>query len=271
VPLNDAGSGPPFYCVHGILGAATGFREMVRMLGPDQNCYGVQAPTDKRTAKFAGSIREMSEHYANELVKFQPQGAFLLGGFSIGATIALEISQQLIAKGRMVSLLVVFDGELCNTGGELSSRNPLYWLKVVRNVPLWIVDELIKNNRLFETVHRLELAGFKTHGSHRTHPVERIINLKGLLPDHASFIKSLYDTHLAYVPDNYPGRVLVFVAKTQPLLHLRQVKAAWTKIAKHSEIVQVDGTHISMMSKPQGLPVAERLRSEIEKIIGLAS
>jgi thioesterase domain-containing protein len=62
----------------------------------------------------------------------------------------------------------------------------------------------------------------------------------------------------------------VFVAKTQPLLHLRQVKAAWTKIAKHTEIVQVDGTHIGIMSKPQGLPVAERLRNEIEKIASLS-
>jgi thioesterase domain-containing protein len=90
------------------------------------------------------------------------------------------------------------------------------------------------------------------------------------LPDHASFIKSLYDAHLAYIPGDYPGRVLVFVAKTQPLLHLRQVKAVWKKIAKLSEIVQVDATHIGIMSKPQGLPVAARLRNEIRKIVGPA-
>jgi thioesterase domain-containing protein len=264
VPLNDAGAGMPFYCIHGILGGATGFRDMVRMLGPNQNCYGVQVPTEKRTARFARSIKELGKHHASELVKFQPQGPFVLGGFSIGATIALEISQQLIAMGRKVSLLVVFDGELCNTDGELGSTNPLYWLRVMCNLPRWIGDELIEQRRLFQTVRRLRSFGFKTLRSQPMHPVERIINLKGVAPEHASFIKTLYDTHLAYVPEKYPGRVLVFVAKTQPLLHLRQVKAAWTTIARDSEIVRVDGTHISIMHAPHGLPVARRLKTEIE-------
>src|SRR5579871_485247 len=116
LPLNDIGSGPPFYCVHSLGGAATEFRHMARMLGPRQKFYGIQAPTDKRNAEFGASIREMSRYYVDELMKFQPEDRFMLGGYSVGATIALEMARQLIAKGREVSLLVVFDGELFNTG-----------------------------------------------------------------------------------------------------------------------------------------------------------
>jgi hypothetical protein len=140
------------------------------MLGPKQNFYGIQVPTNKRNNEFARSIKEMSRYYVDESVKFQPNRALLLGGYSIGATIALEMSHQLIARGREVSLLVVFDGELFNTGAEISSRNPLYWLKLLLNMRRWIVDELMKNPGRFastplrflsvkvrqETIHAME-------------------------------------------------------------------------------------------------------------------
>lgn len=122
---------------------------MARMLGPKQKFCGIQVPTNGRTAEFARSIKEMSSCYVDELVKFQPNGAFLLGSYSIGAAIALEMSRQLIARGREVGLLVVFDGELFNTGAELSARNPLYWLKLLLNMPQWVVGELVKNPRKF--------------------------------------------------------------------------------------------------------------------------
>ena len=206
----------------------------------------------------------MSRHYVDELVKFQPEGTFLLGGYSVGATIALEMSHQLIAKGRVVSLLVVFDGGLFNTGGEISSLHPLYWLKLLLNVPRWMVDNLVKNHRTF--LSRLKSAVFTRRNPSVPHALERIIKREGLLPSHAEFIIALSASHLHYVPDNYSGRVLVFVAKTQPLMRLRQVKAAWMKIAPSSEVFEIDGAHANFVKMPQGLPVAERLRKKIEEI-----
>ena len=67
----------------------------------------------------------------------------MIGGHSVGAIIALEMAQQLRARGREVSLLVVLDGELFNTGTELGRYNPLYWFKLLINVPNWIRDVLL--------------------------------------------------------------------------------------------------------------------------------
>jgi len=236
------------------------------MLGPKQNFYGIQVPTNRRNAEFARSISEMRRYYVDELVNFQPKGAFLLGGYSVGATIALEMSHQLIARGREVSLLVVFDGELFNTGAEISPRNPLYWLKVLLNMPRWIANELVKNPRKFAST-RLKFVAFKVRRK-TIHAVERFINLSCFLPDHAEFIKTLYDSYLDYVPERYGGRVLVFVAQTQAALRVRQVEAAWKKIAPSCEVFETSGTHGSIMKMPNGVPVAERLRKMIKEVIG---
>jgi len=266
LPLNDIGDGPPFYCIHAVAGVATEFQYLVRMLGPNQKFYAIQVPTVRRRADFARSIEEMSKYYVDELVKFQPEGTFLLGGYSIGATIALEMSQQLIARGREVDLLVVLDGELFNTGAEVSARSPLYWLKLLTNVPRWIVDE--RGRFAKKAATWVKSVTFKTRKKSRQkpHAVERFINLKGFLSEHSAFIRALFDSHTAYVPYNYPGRVLVFVAKTQPLWYLRQVKAAWTKIAPSSEVFEIGGTHLKMMKMPHVRALAEQLSKKIEEI-----
>jgi len=268
LPLNDVGVGPPFYCVHPLSGAVTEYQHMVRMLGSRQNFYGIQAPTNRRNSQFGRSIKEISRYYVDELMKFQPKGAFFLGGHSVGATIALEMAHQLIARGREVSLLVVFDGELFNTGAEISWRNPLYWLKVLLNAPRWTVDELVKNRQKFASKWRARLKSLVLRGrlNPGSHPAESAVNLNGFLPEHAAFVRALYDDYLDYVPGNYSGRVLVFVAKTEALFRLRQVRAAWTKIAPSSEIFETNGTHLGIMRVPHGLPIAQRLGRKIEEV-----
>jgi hypothetical protein len=62
-PLNDRGTATAFYCVHSITGSITNFSSMAQMLGSGRKFYGVQAPTNKRNAEFAGSIELISRYY----------------------------------------------------------------------------------------------------------------------------------------------------------------------------------------------------------------
>jgi thioesterase domain-containing protein len=276
LPLNDSGTGPAFYCVHSITGAATEFRHMARMLGPQQRSYGIQTPTSKRNAEFAGSIASISQHYIDRLVTFQPEGSFILGGHSVGAIIALEMAQQLRARGRTVDLVVVFDGELFNTGTGVSTQNPLYWLKLIWNLPGWIREFLMVEftfRKFCRTLlgkaaaaRKMIVARLRGAAVSSGHAVEGFINLDNCTPDHAAFMKVLYETQFAYVPREYSGRVLVCVAKTQALMYLRQVAAAWSRIAPASEIVHFRGTHTSIMRPPRGLAVAEHLARQIAEI-----
>jgi thioesterase domain-containing protein len=273
LPLNDTGTGPAFYCVHPITGAATNFRVMAQMLGSKQRFYGIQTPTKKRTAEFASSIEAIGEFYVEHLVRFQPAGSFILGGHSVGALIALEMAQQLRSRGRTVSLLVVFDGEIFNTGTEISALTPLYWLKVAANVPAWIRDFLMVEftlRKFCRTVLNKMIGTCKTIGAKMLgeklragHAVEGFVDLKDFTPDHIAFMKMLFEIQYAYVPKQYSGAVLVCAAKTQSLSYLRQIEAAWRKIAPAVEIVSFNGTHTSIIQIPKGIIVAEHLTRRI--------
>jgi thioesterase domain-containing protein len=278
LPLNDSGTGPAFYCVHDITGVATGFRFIAEMLGPRQRFYGIQAPTKKRNAEFASSIESISQYYVDDLIKFQPEGNFLLGGYSTGAIIAFEMAQQLRARGREVSLLVVFDGDLFNTGAEIKSRDPFDRLELIWNLPRWITG-VVREGYSFQTLCRKVInkaiaAPKAIIGKMRGEvvPFELTaenfvsINLNHCSPEHVAFINTLFDKQFDYVAAKYSGRVLVCVARTQWPTRLRRVAAAWRMVAPASEIVEVGGTHITMMRPPDGYAVAKHLAGRIAEI-----
>jgi thioesterase domain-containing protein len=266
LPLNDIGSGPAFYCVHGVTGCATDFRSMAEMLGPSHRFYGIQVPTAKRNVAFAASIEHIGQYYANRLNEFQPTGPLILGGHSVGAAIALEMAQQLRASGRDIRLLIVFDGELFNTGAEISGFNPVYWIKLILNVPAWVRDILMAKFTFRNVVARTKSTIARLTDKPACGAVEGMIDLRNFTSDHAAFVKTLFKNQFNYVPKQYRGRVVACVAKTQPLTHLFQVEATWRKIAPAAEVVEFKGTHTSLIHPPNGLAVAEYLTGVFSQI-----
>jgi len=51
----------------------------------------------------------MASLYVREIRKFQAHGPYLLGGYCLGGTIALEMAQQLRKEGESVALVALFD------------------------------------------------------------------------------------------------------------------------------------------------------------------
>lgn len=277
LPLNDGGTGLPFYCVHSVTGSATDFRFLAEMFGPSQNLYGIQTPTAKRNADFPQSIEAMSRYYVSRLVDFQPTGPLVLGGHSLGAAIALEMAQQLRALGREVPLLVVFDGELFNTGTDISKYNPLYWIKLALNIPAWIRDFLMVEFT-FRSFCRTVMSKFlaltksilaRLLGTESGHSVEGFIDLSRCTPDHAAFMKELFDNQYNYHPKEYPSPVLVCLATTHALTHLSQVEAPWRKIAPKAEFIKFKATHTSLIRPPNGLAVTKYLAERFAEIAAI--
>jgi len=109
VEIQTGGSRPPFFCIHGGGGNVLIYRDLSRRLGNDQPFYGLQCQGLDGKQPLLTTIEDMAELYAKEIRKAQPHGPYLLGGYCMGGTVALEIAQQLKAQGEEVALLALFD------------------------------------------------------------------------------------------------------------------------------------------------------------------
>lgn len=109
VAIRPEGTATPFYIVHGAGGNVLFLWSAVRSLPPGQPVYGFQAVGLEGNSLPDGSIEAMADRYTAELLTAQPQGPFLLGGYSGGGLIALEMANRLQAAGHQVTCVVLFD------------------------------------------------------------------------------------------------------------------------------------------------------------------
>src|SRR6185437_3059681 len=146
VPVNASAGGanvemPAFYCVHSLSGAAgTDFVDLAQLLNSAVRFYGIQAPpTLMGNDSFGVAIESIADHYVDALTKFQPNGPLVLGGYCVGAVIALEMAKALRARGREVGPLIAIDGVPENTGAVFCRWTPNYLLDLARNLRGWVV------------------------------------------------------------------------------------------------------------------------------------
>ncbi len=264
VTLNEGDARLPIYWVHPISGDVVGLRGIATLMGT-RCCYGIQVPRDRMNGRFAASIEGMASHYVALLCAFQPEGAMILAGWSAGAIVALEMARQLRRLGREVPLLVALDGAPCNTGAGLRPWHPLYMLKLLINVPCWMRDDVEQDwspigiwKRInFKMAARFGIGstgqdgpGLESVETMDAAPVRGVLDAKGWNVDQTAFIHAMYRATIDYIAAPYDGRVIVYETKTQPLYHLRQIGAAWRKIARLTEVVRLEGNHSGIIREP---------------------
>jgi acyl transferase domain-containing protein/thioesterase domain-containing protein/acyl carrier protein len=109
VVVQRGGDRLPFFCVHGAGGNVLNFRDLARAMHPDQPFYGLQASGIDGISPPHKTIEEMAEAYVTEIRAFQPDGPYLLGGYSGGGIVAFEMARRFTALGQDVGLLAFID------------------------------------------------------------------------------------------------------------------------------------------------------------------
>lgn len=283
LPINDsardeANESPAFYCVHSLSGAGgTDFLHLAKLM-PTVRFYGIQAPTAKmHDPAFGSSVESLADFYVDALIKFQPTGRFLLGGWSAGVIIGLEIAQKLRARGRVVSLFAAIDAIPENTDLGLPSWHPLYLLELAANSVSWFANDVLMTKGSVASLARRGFAkavaqanalrpnwrGNKAGGAES---VEAFMDLSRYPAVERAFMSRLYAALFAYTPRRYAGTVVAYEATKKPLLRLPQVGRVWSALAPHSTIVRVRGTHLSILRPGDVDALAADLSERIAEI-----
>ena len=87
VAVQPQGSKLPFFCVHPIGGIVVCYADLAHRLGAEQPFYGLRARGLQGEEELFSHIEAMAAHYVEEIRTVQSEGLYLLGGWSLGASL----------------------------------------------------------------------------------------------------------------------------------------------------------------------------------------
>jgi hypothetical protein len=185
------------------------------------------------------------------------------------------MAQQLRARGRDVPLVVALDAAPYHTYTGTPRWSPVYGWKVLRNLPHWVRDDLIWSGgadlvgRIRRKLKALVKKATARGGAEQalTAELEGFFDLSSMPPHYRVFMERYHLALRNYMPKPYPGLVLLFKARTQPLYHLIEPELAWPVITTHLEIQVVPCTHLNIVQEPHVRPLAAHVKARIAALV----
>ena len=125
VPIQPLGRKRPFFCVHPAGGLVQSYFALAACLGTTQPFYGFEAVGIADAIPHA-QIEDMAARYIEDMQSLQPNGPYIIGGWSFGGLVAFEMAQQLRQDAHDISLLAMFDTAVPHISeAELRRRDEL--------------------------------------------------------------------------------------------------------------------------------------------------
>lgn len=134
-PLQPAGTKPPFFCVHPAGGSPLCYANLAAHLGAERPFYGFQSPGLLDGSEPLARVQEMAALYVEAMRAVQPEGPYLLGGWSSAGPTIFEMARLLEQQSERVAVLAFFDCGLMESdipAGRGKGFNPLQLFKVAR-------------------------------------------------------------------------------------------------------------------------------------------
>ncbi len=259
IPIKATGNRPPLFCVHGGGGGVLTFKFIGDCLAEDQPLYSLQARGLRRGETPHTTVKEMAAHYVESIRQLFPRGPYLLAGHSLGAAVALEMSQRLVAAGDRVAFLGLFD----HPGPKLKHgwRDWIgYQMSYLSSLPpserpghVW--RGIAERARLPAITSRVSTSFKRVTRNSAKVDVPLTTAPPAPAPARASSRPDLFEHNLQallnYEVKPYAGRVTLFRARHgSPRIHSDPL-GGWGEIAAGGvDVVEVPGTHNSMLEQP---------------------
>ena len=246
VAIREQGGKPPlFICANAIKEVVS----LAKNLDKEQPFYFLESGLAV-IGNVEDKIKALAAHHVKDILSIQPEPPYLLCGYSFGAVLTDEIAQQLLAKGKQVSLVVILD----RYGDQ-----PIFRL----------YDKIV--NCLTDHRNHLAPLSFRDKLRYLQENLKRKIYKRLLKSTDGE------KSQPPYTPQAYHGKVILFccipnkhdsvpsdryipiISSKFTLLLFR--RAGWDKRVKPDlEIITVPGDHVSMQEEPHIKVLAEKLQ-----------
>ena len=241
VPIQSQGVKTPFFCVHGIGGTVLRFRELATLMGTTRPFYGLQAIGLDGSQLCPATIEAIAAAYLVEVRRVRPHGPYLLGGYSFGGFVAVEMARQLRVAGESVELLAMLD---TFPGKPLEGRE-LIWKFLCQP---W------KEQLAYVTYRLPRFAGYLKRRARQQLP-----------PDLLTVRRALAAAEECYKMPRDPETVTVFLPAIKSLRSVDDPLAGWGEFAAAVDIQEIAGRHDDMFFEPNVRVLAERLNACLDR------
>jgi aspartate racemase len=254
VPIQPGGSKQPLFLVHPAGGHVFPYVHLVKFLGPDQPCYGLQARGVEDEQDPHTRIEDMAAWYIQALQTVQPTGPYLLGGWSMGGVVAFEMAQQLHAQGQRVALLALLDGRIPTLDETFPEGDAETIVLVERYFgisfgPMESLAEFPKGEQLAFMLEQTKSAGLV--------PEELDISQARRFVE---FLRSDLRATQNYGLRLYQGRITLFKASETLAGTSSDPTLGWSEWASGGvEVHVVPGNHANLVYEPHVEVLAEKL------------
>ncbi len=263
VPMHEgaAGNRTPFFLVAGMFGNVLNLRHLAHLLGGDRPFYGLQARGLYGDEDPHRTIEEAARDYIAELRQVQPQGPYMLGGFSGGGITAYEMRRQLEEAGETVSLVVLLDT-------PLPVRRPLQMI----DRAIIQLQELKRGGVLYPFRWAARRIAWEISKRRDTPDVTGAAHQFHNAEIEAAFLEAVG----TYEVRGWEGNLQLYrppLVGTWDVAGGRRVNSErayvlddndWTQHAPRVAVTEVPGDHDSMVLEPNVRVLASRIREAIE-------
>jgi thioesterase domain-containing protein/acyl carrier protein len=226
VQLKAGGPQGTLYIAPGLGGGPAEFLELAKFMHTSHSIYGLQPKGIEGFDDPSARIEDMAEFYTQAIVRFQPKGPYILGGYSLGGLVALEMARRILARGDKISLLVLLDSyphmKFLTTGQRLQLlvQRARFRVSNFRRPPR-------KDQRLGGLASADEISSFA--------------------PAFGRVRESAYLALRRYRPTFYPGTVK-FIRAAEISDFPEDPIPVWSSLVEKIEVETVPGDHLGMLT-----------------------
>jgi amino acid adenylation domain-containing protein len=252
------GNKRPLFFVHPVGGSVLCYADLSRHLEPDQPFYGLQALGLAEEQQPHTRVEVMARHYLDLIQTVQVEGPYLLGGWSIGGVIALEMAQQLQAQGQSVALLALLDSHAPQDDRERKPDDVELLASFALDLGLPLHDLKLDHERL-KALGADERLAWVLEQVHKARLLPEDI---GLAQTRRIFQVFKHNVRAVrqYEPRPYPGAVALFKAREWRYENEVAADLGWSALVDGGvNVHEVPGNHYTLVREPNVASLAEQL------------
>ncbi len=273
VSIQPNGSRQPFYLVHAIGGNVLAYFELSKSLGMDQPFYAFKARGLNGDQTPIDQLEEAARYYLGALRAQQPQGPYMLGGWSLGGVIAFEMAQQLQKQGQQVALLALLDSRppaaIIGPPSRGYSESQLladFILDMSNTINKSLDRARVKaeHDAIYNDLKDLDPTAQLQYAWEHARNASIVPPNTGL--KQIGYLWQVFRSNFIalgkYDPQIYPGKIVLFRASEMKEESETDLTLGWQALSNQPvELHFIRGNHYTMLTKPHVQVLAEGLRT----------